>query len=191
MGKGDKQSAKSIEASNNQLKLISQATNWDGNSPYGPFLYKEVKGNFVAEVIVTDVSGLAAKKVAGNNEVGLMARLPLDTSVAGRRPQLQLLQNAIFPAWNVGNLFTNFQNGRREQNNIQSSWNFNKYLQIQRDGNLFYARTSSDGINWIDLPGSPVLRNDLDGKSVQVGLYQSTYGPAEAYGVFSNFKLIQ
>jgi hypothetical protein len=191
MGKGEKQSAKSIEAGNNQLKLISQATNWDGNSPYGPFLYKEVKGNFVAEVIVTDVSGLAAKKVAGNNEVGLMARIPLDTSVTGRRPQQQLLQNSIFPAWNVGNLFTNFQNGRREQNNIQSSWNFNKYLQIQRDGNLFFARTSNDGINWMDLPGSPVLRNDLDGKSVQVGLYQSTYGPAEAYGIFSNFRIIQ
>lgn len=192
IGKGDKQSAKTIAAANNQLKLVSQATNWDGNMPYGPFLYKEVKGDFVAEVMVADVSGLAAKRVAGNNEVGLMVRVPpSDTVAAGRRPQQQLLQNGIFPAWNVGNLFTNFQNGRREQNNIQTAWNFNKYLQIQRDGNLFFVRTSKDGINWVDMPGSPTQRNDMDGKAVQIGLYQSTYGPAEAYGVFTNFKIIQ
>jgi hypothetical protein len=69
--------------------------------------------------MIPDVSGLATKKVAGNNEVGLMLRLPGDTNSTNRRPQQQLVQNGIFPAWNVGNLFTNFQNGRREQNNIQ------------------------------------------------------------------------
>jgi len=159
--------------------------------PYGPYLFKEVSGDFVAEVMVPDVSGLAAKRVAGNNEVGLMLRLPTDTNTTGRRPQQQLVQNGIFPAWNVGNLFTNFQNGRREQNNIQSSWNYNKYLQIQREGNTVYVRTSKNGIDWIDMPGSPVLRNDLNGKAVQIGLYQSTYGPAQAYGIFSDFKLIQ
>jgi len=190
MGKGPQQSAKSIAAGNGILKLESQGTNWDGNTPYGPFLYKDVKGDFVVEVMVPDVSGLSTKKVAGNNEVGLMVRLLQDT-VAGRRPQQQLLQNSIFPAWNVGNLFTNFQNGRREQNNIQTAWNYNKYLQIQRAGNVFFVRTSKDGINWVEMPGSPVTRKDMDGKAVQVGLYQSTYGPAEAYGSFSNFKLIQ
>lgn len=190
VGKGAQQSAKSITANSRILKLESQGTNWDGNTPYGPFLYKEVKGDFVAEVMVPDVSGLAAKKVAGNNEVGLMVRVPHDT-VAGRRPLQQLLQNGIFPAWNVGNLFTNFQNGRREQTNSQTAWNYSRYLQIQRQGNVFFVRTSKDGINWVEMPGSPVTRKDMDGKAVQVGLYQSTYGPAEAYGSFSNFRLIQ
>jgi hypothetical protein len=191
IGKGEKESALIVQAENQQLKLESKATNWDGNSPFGPFLYKEVAGDFVAEVMVPDVSGLAAKKVAGNNEVGLMLRLPNDTALTGRRPQMQLIQNGIFPAWNVGNLFTNFQNGRREQNNIQSSWNYNKYLQIQRQGNMVFVRSSKNGTDWVDMPGSPVLRNDLNGKAVQIGLYQSTYGPAQAYGVFANFKLIE
>ena len=191
IGKNEKESALMIQSQNQQLKLESKATNWDGNTPYGPYLYKEVKGDFVAEVMVPDVSGLAAKRVAGNNEVGLMLRLPNDTNTTGRRPQQQLVQNGIFPAWNVGNLFTNFQNGRREQNNIQSSWNFNKYLQIQREGNMVYVRTSKNGIDWEDMPGSPVLRTDLNGKAVQIGLYQSTYGPAQAYGVFENFKIVQ
>jgi hypothetical protein len=191
VGKEEKQSAKRIIAANNVLTLESQGTNWDGNTPYGPFLYKEVRGDFVAEVRVADVSGLASKKVAGNNEVGLMVRLPQESTGGGGRPQLQVLQNGIFPAWNVGNLFTNFQNGRREQTNTQSAWNYNNYLQIQREGNVFYVRTSKDGINWTDLPGSPVVRREMDSRSVQVGLYQSTYGPLEAYGSFSDFKLIQ
>jgi hypothetical protein len=191
IGKGEKESALIIQAENQQLRLESKATNWDGNTPYGPYLYKEVAGNFVAEVMIPDVSGLAAKKVVGNNEVGLMLRLPTDSNTTNRRPQQQIVQNGIFPAWNVGNLFTNFQNGRREQNNIQSSWNYNKYLQIQREGNLIFIRTSKNGNDWTEMPGSPVLRNDLNGKAVQIGLYQSTYGPAQAYGIFADFKLIE
>jgi len=191
IGKGEKESAIEISAGSQTLKLESKGTNWDGNSPYGPYLYREVKGDFVAEVMVPDVSGLTSKRVAGNNEVGLMVRLPNDTNTTSRRPQQQLLQNGIFPAWNVGNLFTNFQNGRREQNNTQAAWDFHKYLQIQRKGNVFYVRTSKDGNNWINMPGSPVIRNDMAGKLVQIGLYQSTYGPAQAYGTFSNFRLVE
>lgn len=192
IGKGEKESAIVIGAGNESLKLESKATNWDGNVPYGPYLYREVKGDFVAEVMVTDVSGLDTKRVTGNNEVGLMVRLPNDTiTITNRRPQERLIQNSIFPAWNVGNLFTNFQNGRREQNNTQAAWDFNKYLQIQRTGNTFYVRTSKDGKNWINMPGSPVLRNDMDNKQVQIGVYQSTYGPTQGYGHFSNFRLIE
>ena len=191
VGKAEKESAKSIATSNGVLTIESKGTNWDGNTPFGPFIYKEVTGDFVAEVMVPDVSGLAAKKVTGNNEAGLMIRLPQEAAAVSRRPQQILIQNGIFPAWNVGNLFTNFQNGRREQNNIQTAWNYNKYLQVQRLGNVFFVRTSKDGINWMDMPGSPVTRTDMDGKTVQVGLYQATYGTAEAYGAFSNFKLIQ
>ncbi len=191
IGNVESKAVKSISSAHNQLTLESEGSNWDGNLPYGPFLYTTVKGDFVAEVMVTDVSGLSQKKVTGNNEAGLMIRIPSDSSAGLRRPQQQMLQNGIFPAWNVGNLFTNFQNGRREQTNNQSAWNFHPYLQIQREGNTFFVRSSKDGTNWIDLPGSPTQRNDMDGKSVQVGLYQSTYGPLKAYGSFSHFRIFQ
>jgi hypothetical protein len=46
-------------------------------------------------------------------------------------------------------------------------------------------------MDWVEMPSSPVLRTDLNGKAVQIGLYQSTYGPGQAYGVFSDFKLIE
>jgi len=189
IGKGEKQSATKIASDGNKvLRLESQGANWDGNAPYGPFLFKNVKGDFVAEVEVTDVSGFTEKKVVGNNEAGLMVRSAND--IGKEASAEQLLQNGIFPAWSVGNMFTNFVASNRLQTNIQSAWKYNKYLQIQRKGNWFYVRTSNDNINWTDLPGSPVLRKDLENKEVQVGLYQCTYGPKSTYGEFSNFKLI-
>jgi hypothetical protein len=132
IGKGDKQAASEIRAANDTLTLSSEGSNWDGSAPYGPFIYKSVKGNFIVEVEVSNVSGLAQKKVSGNNDAGLMVRIANSLTTTE-----QLLQNSIFPAWNVGNLLTNFVDGNRQQLNTQSGWNYNKYLQIQRDGNLF------------------------------------------------------
>jgi hypothetical protein len=189
IGKGDKQSAAKISTENDHvLRMESQGTNWDGAAPYGPFLYKLIKGDFVAEVEVTDVSGLAEKKVTGNNEAGLMVRAANDVT-AGTISE-QLLQNGIFPAYSVGNILTNYVGGDRIQTNTQAAWNFNKYLQIQRKGNMFYVRTSKDNNHWTDLPGSPALRPDLENKEVQVGLYQCTYGPRPAFGTFAKFRLI-
>ncbi len=174
-----------VVAGNHGLRMSSVGTNWDGNTPFGPFLYKTLTGDFVAEVQITDVSGLAEKKVAGNHESGLMVRLAGD-SASGER----LIQNGIFPAWNVGNMLTNLVNGDRRQTNTQSAWNFNRYLQIQRSGDLFYIRTSNDDVHWMDLPGSPVLRTDMNGKALQAGLYQCTYGPQPGFGNFANFKVV-
>ena len=188
LNKGAAQANTQVVAGDHALRISSAGTNWDGNPPYGPFLYKKVAGDFVAEVEVTDVSGLAEKKVVGNHEAGLMVRLaPNEANGNGGE---QLLQNGIFPAWNVGNMLTNLVNGDRRQTNTQSAWNFNHYLQIQRSGNLFYIRSSNDDVHWVDLPGSPVLRMDMKGKAVQVGLYQCTYGPQPGFGNFANFKLV-
>jgi len=189
IGKGAKQSAQHIIAKSDTLTLESDNTYWDGSQPYGPFIYKNISGDFVAEVEVSNVSGLAEKKVAGNNDAGLMVRFA--NNLGDSTHTEQLLQNSVFPAWNVGNMFTNFAYSDRRQTNIQTAWNYNKYLQIQREGNLFYVRTSSDNINWVDLPGSPALRMDLDKKPVQVGLYQCTYGPKGGFASFANFRLIE
>lgn len=185
MGKEQNQTADKIASANGLLTLASTNSNWDGNKPYGPFVFKTIKGDFVAEVEVADVSGLANKKVNGNNDVGLMVRL----AIADTTTDEHLIQNSIFPAWNVGNMLTSM-NSNRNQTNTQAGWNFNKYLQIQRKGDWFYARTSPDGTNWAELPGSPVYRPDMNGKTLQVGLYQSTYGNLSGYGSFSHFRLI-
>jgi hypothetical protein len=186
IGGGDKQEGKAF-ISDNMLTLESKGSNWDGNLPYGPFLCSNVSGDFVAEVEVADVSGLKEKKVAGNSDMGLMVRKTKQPGTGGSE---NLIQNSIFPAWNCGNMLTNYKTGDRMQTNTQTGWNYNRYLQIQKSGDVFYIRSSSDGIHWADLPGSPVSRPDLNGGALQIGLYHSTYGPHRSYVKFSNFKLI-
>jgi hypothetical protein len=186
IGGEDKQENK-VFIGDSLLTLESKGSNWDGNLPYGPFLYSNVSGDFVAEVEVADVSGLKEKKVAGNSDMGLMVRKAKQPGTEGSE---NLIQNSIFPAWNCGNMLTNFKTGDRMQANTQTGWNYNRYLQIQKSGDMFYIRSNSDGIGWTDLPGSPVSRPDLNGGDLQIGLYHSTYGPHRSYVKFSKFKLI-
>jgi len=183
---GDKQED-NVFTGDSVLTLESKGSNWDGNLPYGPFLYSNISGDFVAEVEAADVSGLKEKKVAGNSDMGLMVRKVKQPGTEGSE---NLIQNSIFPAWNCGNMLTNFKTGDRMQTNTQTGWNYNRHLQIQKSGDVFYIRSSSDGIHWTDLPGSPVLRPDLNSADLQIGLYHSTYGPHRSYAKFSNFKLI-
>lgn len=171
------------------LTLKSKGSNWDGNLPYGPFIYKTIAGDFIAETEVADLSGYKERTVKGNNDVGLMARKAI--TLASENTPEALLQNSLFPAWNCGNLFTNFQSGQRMQTNTQGGWNFGRYLQIQRSGNIFSIRFSADGKIWNDIPGSPIKRDDLNGFPLQVGLFQSTYGPQEGFGTFRSFKITQ
>lgn len=164
------------------LLLSSQDTKWDGGEPKGPFLYKKVSGDFIVQVQVTDVSGLKQRKANGANDAGLMV-LDADGS-------FELLQNSIFPGWNVGNMVTSLNNRGRAQRNNASGWNFYPYLQIQRSGDTFYLRGSYDAADWKELPGSPVVRTDI-GPQVQVGLFHATYGEQQGFGRFDHFKLIQ
>lgn len=174
--------ADTLRSASGTLTLASTNTKWDGGTPEGPFLYKELSGDFIVQVKVTDVSGLQEKKANGANDGGLMVRAADGSS--------KLLQNSIFPGWGVGNMVTSLDSNGRAQTNNSSAWNFYRYLQIQRLGDIFYLRGSTDGIYWQDLPGSPLKRGDL-GNTVQVGLFHATYGEQSGYVKFDDFMIIQ
>lgn len=178
------ETATAITTNAGSLRLESAGSNWDGNAPNGPFLYKIAPGDFVAQVAVSDVSGQRERKANGANDVGLMVRLADDV------PGESLIQNSVFPGWNVGNMVTNLSARGREQTNNQAGWDFDRYLQIQRQGDTFHLRGSQDGQHWHDLPGSPLTRPDWHGKALQVGLFQATYGPQSGYGEFQQFDLV-
>lgn len=164
------------------LKLVSHNTYWDGSTAIGPFAYNQVEGDFVAEVVLSDMLGLNQKKAYGANEAGLMVKEP-----AGKT---KLLQNGVMTGWGIGNIITDFSLGERKQLNNLSGWNFYRHLQIQRQGNLFFMRGSQDGKDWVDLPGSPIKRDDM-GSALEVGVYHATYGDISGYASFSDFKVIQ
>lgn len=169
------------------LRLQSANTNWTGGPSQGPLLYRLAQGDFVATVRVVDYAGLAARRVPGNNDAGLMLRVPqLDDAGAGE----DLVQLNFFPIWDQGNMWTNMDNGGRSQRGNRLAWKAHPWLQMERRGATIYLRTSADGKTWVDLPETPLQRPDLAGQRVQVGLYHASYGTASSYATFDDWSLV-
>jgi hypothetical protein len=185
LGKADDSAPEQILAGDGVVRLQSKGTVWDGGKPLGAFLFKLVPGNFVAQVEVADYAGLETRKVPGNNDGGLMVRVP---NVNGAGPGEDLVQLNFFPIWNQGNMVTSLDGGRLQKGN-QLAWNAHRYLQIIRQGKLFYFRTSVDGKDWKEMPGSPVEREDMAGLPLQVGLYHASYGGDSSHVSFTDFQL--
>jgi len=165
------------------LKLVSHNTFWEGSMATGPFAYNKVEGDFTAEVMLWDMLGLNQKKAYGANEAGIMVKQPSSGA--------KLIQNGVMPGWGVGNIVTDFNSGERKQLNNLAGWAFYRHLQIQRQGNLFFMRGSHDGKAWVNLPGSPIKRDDMSSRVLEVGVYHATYGDISGYASFSDFKIIQ
>jgi len=165
------------------LNLASTDSHWDGSAAKGPFLFKNIKGDFIVEVKIADLSGLAENKVKGANDAGLMVR--------SSNGDFNLIQNSVLLGWGIGNMVTDFGNRGRRQTNNNTGFKFYKHLQIERLGNIFNIRASSDGKDWKELPGGIIKRNDMDGLAVQVGVYQATYGKQDGFATFKDFTVIQ
>jgi hypothetical protein len=184
LGKEDGSAPETIAARDGVLRLQSKGTVWDGGKPLGAFLFKRVPGDFVVQVKVADYAGLAARRVPGNNDGGLMVRVP-KAGGGGER----LVQLNFFPIWNQGNMVTSLNGGRSQKGN-GLGWDAQRHLQIIRQGALFHFRASADGAQWRELPGSPVERPDMASLPLQVGLYHASYGGDSSYITFNDFKLI-
>ena len=169
------------------LRLTSAGTDFSASGDprtNGPMIYKEVKGDFIVQVKVTDLTGSERRNTPAYNEGGLMVILPESET------RQQVVQLGVFPAYNCGNMLTTIFRGRPQYNN-QQGWNYDPYMQLQRTGDLIYARTSRDGQTWTDMPASPVRVPQFAGKTLRVGLFQTTYSDNSAWVSFSDFKLWQ
>ena len=175
------------EASNGVLTLTSASTDFSASGnprTNGPMIYKEVQGDFIVQVRVADLMGSARRNTPAYNEGGLMVILPESDT------RQQVVQLGVFPAYNCGNMLTTIFRGRPQYNN-QQGWDYDPYMQLQRVGNLIYARTSRDGRSWTDMPASPVRVPQFEGKTLRVGLFQTTYSDNSAWVSFSDFILWQ
>lgn len=185
LGEADGSTPEAIVARDGVLRLQSKGTVWDGGKPLGAFLFKTVPGDFVVQVKVADYAGLSTRRVPGNNDGGLMVRVP---SVADAGRGEDFLQLNFFPIWNQGNMVTTVSGGRSQRGNMLA-WDAHRHMQIIRQGTLFHFRTSADGEHWQDMPGSPVERDDMAGLPLQVGLYHASYGRDSSYVDFTDFRL--
>lgn len=178
-----------IHSSQGFLHLSSASTKWDGGKPQGPFLYKLVKGDFSIRARVDDLRGLKDGGSPGTNEAGIMVRMfsPEGDSLKGEH----LVQNGVLLGWNVGNLVTDLKGTARPQFSNGLGKNFYRFLQIMKEGSMFYMQGSRDGKVWYELPGSPLSRPDLDGKTLQIGLYQASFSDASGYTKFGKVEIVQ
>lgn len=168
------------------ITLESEKTNFNNDkSVNGPVLYKEVTGDFVMQAKVESLDGQDRRSTPAYNEGGIIV---MDDS--GEHGQ-SLVQLGVFPNYNCGNMLTTVSRWGRPQFPASNGWNYDPYLQIERVGDMFYARTSADGKNWTDCAGSPVSMPQMKGKAVKVGLYQTTYSDNHSWAKFKDFNIWQ
>jgi len=164
---------------NGVLRIATVNGAWTDAANTGAFLYKNVAGNFVAEVEVV------ARDYWWHACGGLMARAA-NPNGAGASENWVYLSH--FPNWNVGNHIRNTVNGSSAEMGI-SGYPSEPYLQLSRIGTTFYFKVSSDGINWVSLNG---LENGVDRPDigdVQVGIWAATYSDLASTWDFDNFSI--
>jgi len=175
------------EVFNGVLRITATNSAWEHGRNSGPFLYKMVEGDFVAQVEIV------AYDYWYHDMGGLMARDP------NPDPNENWTQVCIFPLWGAGNRVNDTTEG-------ETSWLGTKgfpcdsYLRLQRVGNTFSYYTSPDGVTYSSLmtlsdpddPNSPMIplvvdRPDLPAE-LQVGIFQSNFTPDwQASMDFDNF----
>lgn len=151
----------------NKLRITGVGS-WDGSTTQGPFLYKEVTGNFIAEIQVN-----AELYACG----GLIVRLA-DVAAGGAGEDNMFLAYWPHSGWNVGSIFWYTNDGvRTERNN--SGYNggvIPSRFRVERQGANFYWSRSLDGVTWSAVSsGNPLVRTDMNVPTLQVGLAQ-TFG---------------
>ncbi|MFC1604331.1 hypothetical protein ACFL5F_04810 [Planctomycetota bacterium] len=151
------------EVLNGVLRITSTNSGWADQWNSGPFLYKMVEGDFVAQVEVVSAD------YWWNHIAGLMARDP------NPDPNENWVYLTYFPVYSVGNHIRNTINGSSTEAGIKG-YPCDPYLRLERRGSTFYFYTSPDGVMWTSLPDleDGVVRDDLPAE-LQVGIFQANY----------------
>jgi hypothetical protein len=146
----------------------------------GSHIIRETAADFVMQARITAIDGQERHSTPAYNEGGILC------SADGITVQL-----GVFPAYNCGNMLTLLSPDGRPQHPNGKGWNYDPYLQLERRGTLIYARTSRDGTTWEDIDGSPVSCPQFEGKTVRLGLYQTTYNDNVSWVTADSLKIYE
>jgi hypothetical protein len=193
IGSGEGETVDALNSSMERAgQLYMASTNGWWSEPWetlGPFLYKVVEGDFIATVQVADYAGNTGALVYHNN-CGLMARAFLEGNHDDAGPGEDWVSIDYFPIWNCGNFVRTANNNVRFENGHNGkAFNLDPYVQLERKGNTFHLRTSTDGVNWTEMIASPVTRDDFDGLPLQIGLHHATFSTTPGYVAWENFSI--
>ena len=169
------------EVLNGVLRIVSTNSGWSDAWNSGPFLYKMVEGDFVAEVEI------AAADYWWNNLGGLMARAANPDGIGENENWVYL---TYFPVYSVGNHMRDTINGVSTEGGIKG-YPSDPHLKLERIGNTFYFYTSPDGETWTSLPDleEGLVRDDMPAE-LQVGIFHANYtGDWVGSMDFDNFSI--
>ncbi|MCP4945326.1 MAG: hypothetical protein GY924_25555 [Planctomycetaceae bacterium] len=181
LGAGKNQTADRIEIDEGTLNLRSTNGRYqEGWNPLGPLLFKTVTTDFKATVRIADYESLSF------NNGGIMARVANDSDAGKGEDWISV---DYFPIY--GGIYARMaDDGRRaEKGSNGQGRNADRFLQLERRGNLFFLRHSKEGKAWQELNGSPFQRSDLVNVPLQVGLFQATYSDKQGQVSFDDFSL--
>jgi len=142
----------------------------------GAQVLKEMTGDFVLTAVIDDMEGLSNHAVKGYNEGGICLSDAEGT----------LYQYGAFPLYNRGNMLTILSRRGRPQYQNYKGYEFDRYIQLERRGNQLFARSSADGINWNNNPGSPLT---IKAEPLSLGIYQTTYSDAHSWVRLKDIKI--
>jgi regulation of enolase protein 1 (concanavalin A-like superfamily) len=174
-----------------QLRIAAaNAVGWDLGFYNAPFLYMDVAGDFDARVQVTAMT-------TGNYNVGaLMARLG-DPSADGTAGEdlMMVASNKFGSLWIQGR---SVDDTTKLDSNGPSGLAYPRWLRLTRTENTFNIYYGTDGATWTGVDWGGVLssniglnlvRNDLDGLPLQVGLWQGSFTSSGQTADFDNFSI--
>jgi hypothetical protein len=171
----------SISLKKNVWHLGSKHTKWGSNDLLPPFMYKEIKGDFTIQLKVQDVAGLQTK-TRTSSEAGIMIRTAKGNSY---------INNTILTGWNLGNLWRSVGQRMHNEGNNGTGLQFEPYIQVQKMGDMFFLRTSKDGVHWNDLSKLPIVRTDMNNEVLQIGIYQIATNNQDGFGKFTDIEIWQ
>lgn len=203
-----------VQIENGNLRLQSAGATWcppvnegwegpfNDRWDYGPFIYINVTGDFVATTKVAKFADTPQTPRLFNTG-GIMARVA-GGELVNREDFIEIASFATC----TGHIAWNCDDNNREEDGQTRHGSFElansySYLQIERIGSTFYWRISANGIDWIPLVSTdswaasfysgietPMIRERPDlPEQLQLGLFQCTVSRSLGFMDFDYFEV--
>lgn len=175
--------------SNNVLTISSINSAWQGANDNGPFLFKNVPGDFEVSVHITDYN------IVNYQFVGLQARafdITNNASPSGPGYAENFIDWLRFDEYGISTTTFNTKNGQNIET-VQTDNDTSDYwlLMVRANAtNFFFFKKTNLTDPWAFQPAETITRSDLtNGVPLQVGLVQATFTSAAGTVQFDSFAL--
>ena len=178
-GAGSTLAADANITGNGVLTVQSTRTDWDQANDDGFFLFKNVSGNFQAQVQVTRLD------TTNYNFAGLMARA---ANLSSASPGEDYVIWANFNQGGFGNFLRSVAGGVSTDRPIGGGSTTNTFLMLERTNDTFNCYQRGNQVApWLLITN--FTRTDLHGLPLQVGIMQACFSTNAPMAQFDNFTL--